>query len=62
MKTFMNGHRRRITPMAAVASPVVSLGTEYPDGQQEPPSRGELYDWEDECGRPAGTDATATVS
>ncbi|WP_186405840.1 hypothetical protein [Candidatus Accumulibacter aalborgensis] len=62
MNTFINSHRHRTARIGAVASPVVLLGTEHPVKAQEAQNRDELHDWEDECGRPAGNDAPATVS
>ena len=63
----MNGYRSLLPPAAriaaaAAATAAVAAALKIACRQPEAPDKAELYEWEDECGRPAASDQSSIPS
>lgn len=60
----MNGYRSLLPPAAriAAAAAAVAASLKLACRQPEAPDKAELYEWEDECGRPAASDQSTIPS
>ena len=66
----MNGYRSLLPPAARIAAAAaataavaaVAAALKIACRQPEAPDRTELYEWEDECGRPAASDQSSIPS
>ena len=56
----MNGYRSLLPPAARIAAAAAAVAASFKlvrgSRQPEAPDKAELYEWEDECGRPAASD------